>query len=149
MKDGTVCAQRQEGRRRKSRWWVWTCGWHPEWEQSVLTQAAKQTSAQSAGSLRGKVRERVALNSHFTLWLYKHPDLSGHTLRVVWVRVAMFSGRRGGRGRKVWPPLFTEKKCNTDFQVFILKTNGKPHWKEWWEDLFSKTSILWVFFQVS
>lgn len=39
---------------------------------------------------------------------------------------------------KVWLPpfFFYRKKYNTDFQVFLLKTNGKPHWKEWWEDLF-------------
>lgn len=39
------------------------------------------------------------------------------------------SRKEGGKG--LTAPLFTEKKrYNTDFQVFILKTNGKPHWKE-------------------
>lgn len=36
--------------------------------------------------------------------------------------------KEGGKGLTV--PFLDKKKYNTDFQVFILKTNGKPHWKE-------------------
>lgn len=36
--------------------------------------------------------------------------------------------KEGGKG--LTTPFFYRKKSNTDFQVFILKTNGKPHWKE-------------------